>query len=73
MNPYANLSANSGVSAYELDPGRIVVEFRNGDTYEYNETSAGKAAIETMHRLAKAGRGLSTFIARHDPPYARKR
>ena len=63
MKRYGNLSGNSGVVAYELLPGRIVVQFQDGWKYEYTERSAGKAAIATMHRAAVAGRGLSSFIA----------
>ena len=63
MKRYRNLSGNSGVVAYELAPGRIVVQFQDGWKYEYTERSAGKAAIAAMHRAAVAGRGLSGFVA----------
>jgi len=73
MTRYGNLSGDSGVTAYELAPGRITVQFQDGWKYEYTTRSAGAADVETMHRLAQAGRGLSTFISttvRHR--YARK-
>ena len=70
---YRNLSRDSGVVAYELAPGSIVVQFRDGWKYEYSDQSAGAAAVETMHKLAVAGRGLSTFISTHvRKAYARK-
>lgn len=73
MQRYRNLSGNSGVLAYELSPGRIVVQFNDGWKYEYTHRSAGIEAIATMHRLAQDGRGLSGFIAAHvRERYARK-
>jgi hypothetical protein len=65
MQRYGNQSRESGVVAYDIDAGRIVVQFRNGDRYLYTEDSAGAANIARMHELARAGRGLSTFISQH--------
>jgi hypothetical protein len=65
MQRYGNPSRESGVVAYDIDAGRIVVQFRNGDRYLYTEDSAGAANIARMHALARAGRGLSTFISQH--------
>ena len=73
MQRYGNPSRESGVVAYDIDAGRIVVQFRNGDRYLYTEDSAGAANIATMQALARAGRGLSTFISQHvHDRYARK-
>ena len=73
MVKYKNLSGDSGVTAYALRAGAIVVEFRDGERYEYTDASTGAHAIAQMHRLAKAGRGLSTYIARHvGKQFARK-
>ena len=73
MQRYGNQSRESGVVAYDIDAGRIVVQFRNGDRYLYTEDSAGAANIATMQALARAGRGLSTFISQHvHDRYARK-
>lgn len=63
MQRYHNLSGDSGVTAYELRPHAIVVQFQDGWKYEYTEASAGAAAVRTMQELAQAGRGLSAFIA----------
>ncbi len=65
MRRYKNLAGESGVVAYDIDAGRIVVQFRNGERYLYTEDSAGAANIAKMQALAKAGRGLSTFISQH--------
>ena len=63
MERYRNLSTDSGVRGYEIRSGAIVVEFVNGSTYLYTDASAGKSAIASMQRLAKSGRGLSTYIS----------
>ena len=63
MQRYHNLSGDSGVTAFELRPHAIVIEFQDGWKYEYTDASAGAAAVRTMHRLATAGRGLSAFVA----------
>lgn len=64
MTRYANLSGNSGVTAYEIRPEEIVVEFRGGERYSYDYVSTGEWAVEQMKRLAAAGQGLATFISR---------
>jgi len=73
MQRYGNQSRESGVVAYDIDAGQIIVQFRNGDRYLYTEDSAGAANIAKMQALAKAGRGLSSFISQHvHDRYARK-
>ncbi|RQP22313.1 hypothetical protein [Piscinibacter terrae] len=73
MKRYANLSGDSGVVAYEDRPGAIVIQFQGGDTYEYSTQSAGASVVAEMQRLARSGRGLSTFIAKHKPGFVRRR
>ena len=63
MERYRNLGGDSGVSAYELGAGSIIVQFKDGAKYEYTNQSAGEGAIATMHRLATAGQGLNSFIS----------
>jgi len=63
MQPYRNLSGNSGVQAYESGPGYIRVRFVGGQTYLYTDDSAGARNILRMQELADAGRGLATFIS----------
>jgi hypothetical protein len=65
MHRYKNLGGNSGVVAYDIDAGQIIVQFRNGERYLYTEDSAGAANVARMQELAKAGRGLASFISRH--------
>jgi hypothetical protein len=73
MQRYQNRGGESGVVAYDIDAGQIVVEFRNGERYLYTEDSAGAANIARMQELARAGHGLSSFISQHvHDSYARK-
>ncbi len=63
MKPYSNFSGDSGVVAYEINPGSIVVQFQDGRKYEYTTHSVGASHLATMKHLASSGRGLSAFIA----------
>jgi hypothetical protein len=64
MEHYKNLSGNSGVTAYEIGEGSIIVQFKDGAVYLYNNQSAGSANIAEMQLLAAAGQGLNSFISR---------
>ena len=73
MERYANRGGDSGVVAYDIDAGQIVVEFGDGWRYLYTEESAGGANVARMQALARAGEGLGGFINRHvRDDYARK-
>ena len=63
MQPYKNLSGNSGVVAYELGPDFIQVQFSDGAVYLYTISSAGFRYVTQMKDLARRGRGLSSFIS----------
>lgn len=63
MERYLNLSGNSGVVAFEIQPGSIVVEFSEGGIYLYDEGRPGATDVAAMQSLARDGRGLSTFIS----------
>ncbi|MDK3024940.1 hypothetical protein QO239_20310 [Cupriavidus taiwanensis] len=63
MEPYRNLSGNSGIDAYELGPDHIRVRFDDGRVYTYDYRSTGRGNVEQMKRLAIAGRGLCSFIS----------
>ena len=63
MTPYENSAGNSGVIAYTINPDHIAVRFVDGKVYIYSYASAGKRNVEQMKKLAKSGRGLSTFIS----------
>jgi len=73
MEHYKNLGGDSGVAAYEIGPGSITVQFKDGSVYLYTDQSAGAASIAEMQRLAKDGQGLNSFINRVvKKGYARK-
>jgi hypothetical protein len=73
MQRYKNRSGDSGVVAYDIDAGQIIVEFHGGERYLYTEDSAGAANIAKMQELAEAGQGLASFISQHvHDRYARK-
>lgn len=59
-----DLSGDSAVTGYEIGARSIAVEFQGDRVYEYTYASAGAASVERMKELARAGRGLSTFISR---------
>lgn len=62
MKPYKNLSANSGIKAYETLPDGIKIEFADGSVYLYNTANPGLREVKVMKALAKKGIGLTTFI-----------
>lgn len=64
MQRYANRSGSSGVRAFELGPGWILVEFTEGSVYRYDAQTPGAPVVAEMQRLARAGEGLSTYISR---------
>ena len=65
MQPYLNLSGDSGVRAFEIGADFISVQFQGEDLYLYTHESAGRNNVERMKQLAIAGKGLSTFISQH--------
>ena len=65
MEPYKNLSGDSGVVAFEIRSDSIIIEFKDDGLYLYTYASAGKDNIEQMKRLADNGKGLCTFVTRH--------
>jgi hypothetical protein len=63
MERYPYLDGNSGVTHYECGPDFIRVRFRNGVTYVYDHARPGTHHVEHMKELARAGKGLSTYIS----------
>jgi hypothetical protein len=62
MQKYVDIGGDSGIEAYQIQPDGIVVQFKIGGVYLYNNSSAGPRHIEQMKRLASAGDGLNTYI-----------
>ncbi len=63
----------TGVVAYALSPGVIIVEFKTGRQYAYTDETAGEDDVLEMQRLAQAGEGLAGFISMNDPGFERIR
>ncbi len=65
MERYRNTSGSSNVSTYEIGQDYIAVRFYNtARIYRYSYAKAGKANVEHMKQLARAGHGLNSFIRR---------
>jgi hypothetical protein len=72
MQPYRNLAGNSGVAAFDILRDGIIVRFVNGGIYLYDEHTPGREYVEEMKRLARLGRGLSSYISRSNMQYAER-
>jgi len=73
MERYRNLDGDSGVVAFEIGASSILVEFTDKSKYLYNGSKPGPAAVSEMQKLARAGRGLNSYINRFiGKNYARK-
>ena len=76
MIPYKNLWGDSNVVAYQNWNDFIIVQFWGSGTYTiytYTYVSAGSSVVETMKRLANAGRWLNSYISTNKPWYATRR
>ena len=63
MESYKNKQGNSGVVAFEVRGEAIHVKFMDGTIYVYNTKKPGKQHVQKMIRLAREGKGLSTYIS----------
>jgi len=72
LEPYRNMDGGLGVVAYAFDEDRITVRLHTGNTLCFTHASAGRAYVEHMKLLARAGDGLNRFIykeakGKHEP------
>lgn len=65
MEPYRNLSGDSGVEAFEIGDDFVAVRFKSGTVYWYTAASVGARHLAALKRLAERGQGLSTYISQH--------
>jgi hypothetical protein len=65
MERYRNLSGDAGVEAYEIRADAIVLRFRDGGTYLYDQRAPGGDHVAAMQQRARAGRGLTTYVNQH--------
>jgi hypothetical protein len=67
MPAYANLSGRSGVASYDDSlADSIIVRFKRGSprNYVYTTASCGRATVDHLKRLARAGVGLNRYITK---------
>ena len=64
IKTYLNKRGTSNVTAYEILPTSIKVQFKGGAWYSYSYSSAGMANVEQMKKLAESGFGLNSYIQR---------
>lgn len=72
LESYRNMEGGLGVVAYGLGDDRIAVQLHTGHTMCFTYRSAGRANVEHMKLLARAGDGLNRFIfkeakGKHEP------
>ncbi len=64
--PYRSRNPHAGVVSYELEDKAIILDFPDGRfRYVYNEEAPGPAHVEAMKRLAREGKGLSTYVSQN--------
>lgn len=54
-----------GIYSYQSMNNKIIITFTTGESYEYTYDSAGSLHIEKMKSLAKAGKGLNSYINKY--------
>ncbi|QCO67137.1 hypothetical protein E5843_03910 [Luteimonas yindakuii] len=63
---YSDRSGQSGVRAYALVPGAILLRFADDRAiYLYDDVEPGAQHVTAMRRHAEAGSGLATYINQH--------
>ena len=66
MEAYRNLGGTSGVLAFQIEPGRIRIQFRNAPkVYSYSDRIINPQKVDDMKRLAALGQGLGSYINEH--------
>jgi hypothetical protein len=64
--PYKAGNPNAGVLNYEVAGRAIILEFADHRfRYVYNELAPGAAHVAAMIRLARRGKGLTTYVNQH--------
>lgn len=64
MTPYRDWDHDSGIRAYDIGSSHMDMQFKDGAVYRYTALSAGRANLDRMGVLARAGDGLNEFINR---------
>lgn len=64
MERYGNRGGDSGVVGYEIEPGAIVIAFKDGWKYLYDGTRPGAPIVSQLQQLARAGHGLNSYLTK---------
>ncbi len=71
--PYQSTNPNTGVLNYEILGSTLTLEFQNAKhRYVYGPAAPGARQVAKMIELARAGKGLSTYIVQHVESYQAK-
>jgi hypothetical protein len=62
---YGDGRSEIGVTRYMMEWDAIHVQFHDERVYVYDANKPGVGAVQEMQRLARAGKGLSTYISQH--------
>jgi hypothetical protein len=62
LENYNDFSGGGGITGYKFLHDGIILKFKSGDVYLYDDRKPGKEHVEQMKTLAKQGRGLTTYI-----------
>lgn len=65
MEKYLNRSGDSGVTHFQIEAEKIIVQYVGGRKYSYSYRKAGSHHVDRMKVLAIGGKGLSTYISQH--------
>ncbi len=72
-HPYQSANPNTGVLNYEIAGPTLILEFQHSKhRYVYGPLAPGPRHVARMIELARAGKGLSTYIAQHVHSYQAK-
>ncbi len=70
---YQSANPNTGVLNYEIAGPTLILEFQHPKhRYVYGPLAPGPRHVARMIELARAGKGLSTYIAQHVHTYQAK-
>jgi len=62
---YGDGRSETGVTRFLVEWDAIHVQFHDERVYVYDANKPGATAVQEMQRLARAGKGLSTYISQH--------
>ena len=63
MKPYRNLE--SGIISYEILESHMLIQFKGGKTYRYDESCVSTEHLDQMKKLAEMEDGLNTYINKY--------